>query len=74
MARLTPVSHRQFVERLRELGFEGPYAGGRHPQMRRGDTTLIIPNPHEGDIGVGFLRRLLNQAGISRQEWLGEGE
>jgi len=45
MARLTPVSHRQFVERLRELGFEGPYAGGRHPQMRRGDTTLIIPNP-----------------------------
>jgi GDP-L-fucose synthase len=43
MARLTPVSHRQFVERLRQLGFEGPYAGGRHPQMRRGDTTVIIP-------------------------------
>lgn len=72
MARLTPVSHRQFVERLRQLGFEGPYAGGRHPQMRCGDTTLIIPNPHEGDIGVGFLRRLLSQAGISREEWLGE--
>jgi predicted RNA binding protein YcfA (HicA-like mRNA interferase family) len=72
MARLTPVSHRQFVERRRDLGFEGRYAGGRHPQMRRGDITLIIPNPHEGDIGVGFLRRLLNQAGISREEWLGE--
>jgi hypothetical protein len=40
--------------------------------MRRGAVTLIIPNPHEGDIGVGFLQRLLRQAGISREEWLGE--
>jgi hypothetical protein len=40
--------------------------------MRRGDTTVIIPNPHEGDIGVGFLRRLLSQAGVSCEEWLGE--
>jgi hypothetical protein len=42
--------------------------------MRRGHTTLIVPNPHEGDISVGFLRRLLNQAGISREKWLGESE
>ncbi len=27
--------------------------------MRRGDITVIIPNPHDGDIGVGPLRRLL---------------
>ena len=72
MARLTPVSQRELVGRMRELGFEGPFAGGKHPQMRRGDLTVIIPNPHEGDIGVGLLRRLLRQAGISRQEWLGK--
>ena len=71
MSRLTPVSWREFVQRLRELGFEGPYVGGRHPQMRKGDLTLIIPNPHEGDIGPGLLSRLLRQAGISREEWLG---
>ena len=71
MPKLTPVSWRELVERLRELGFEGPYAGGRHPQMRRGDLTLIIPNPHDGDIGVGLLSRLLRQATISREEWLG---
>ena len=70
MPRLTPVTWREFVERLRRLGFEGPFAGGRHPQMRRGDVTLIIPNPHDGEIGVGFLQRLLRQAGISREEWL----
>ena len=72
MARLVPVSWSTLVRRLRELGFEGPYAGGRHPQMRRGDVTVIIPNPHEGDIGVGFLTRLLRQAAVSREEWLGE--
>lgn len=71
MPRLTPVSWNTLVKRLRELGFEGPYAGGKHPQMRRGDLTVIIPNPHEGEIGVGLLARLLRQAGLSRDEWLG---
>jgi predicted RNA binding protein YcfA (HicA-like mRNA interferase family) len=50
MPRLAPVSWNALVKRLRELGFEGPYAGGKHPQMLRDDVTLIIPNPHEGDI------------------------
>ena len=67
MPRLTPISWRELVNRFRKLGFEGPYAGGRHPQMRRDDVTVIIPNPHEGDICVGLLRRLLKQAGISRE-------
>ena len=72
MSRLTPVSWRDLVKRLHELGFEGPYAGGRHPQMLRGDVTVIIPNPHDGDISVGLLSRLLRQAGVSREEWLGQ--
>ncbi len=72
MSKLTPVSWRDLVKRLQELGFEGPYAGGKHPQMRRGDVTVIIPNPHEDDIGVGLLSRLLRQSGVSREEWLGE--
>jgi len=70
MPELSPVSRRKFIQRLRELGFEGPFAGGKHPQMLRGNVTLIIPNEHEGDISLGFLTRLLKQAGISREEWL----
>ncbi len=72
MPRLTSVSWREFVDRLRELGFDGPFAGGRHPQLRRGEVTMILPNPHDGDIGVDFLRRLLRQAGVARDEWLGK--
>ena len=70
MAKLPPISRRKFIQRLLELGFEGPFVGGKHPQMRRGSVTLIIPNEHEGDIGPGFLIRLLKQAGVSREEWL----
>jgi hypothetical protein len=37
--------------------------------MRRGDLTIILPNPHEGSIGAGLPTRILRQAGISREEW-----
>ena len=72
MPKLPPVSRRRFVQRFQELGFQGPYAGGKHPQMKRGTLTVVIPNEHVGDIGPGFLQRLLKQAGISREEWLGQ--
>lgn len=72
MPKLPPISRRKFIQRLQKLGFDGPFSGGKHPQMKRGDLTFVIPNEHEGDIGPGFLSRLLRQAGISRNEWLGE--
>ena len=37
--------------------------------MTKGDLTLVIPNPHQGDIGRDLLRRLLRQAGLSREAW-----
>jgi hypothetical protein len=52
------------------MGFEGPFAGGKHPYMIRGDVVVTIPNPHRGDIGIALLQRILEQAGISRDEWL----
>ena len=68
--RLTPASRAELIRRLRRLGFEGPYSGGKHAFMVRGDRTLRIPNPHASDIGVGLLRRLLAQAGLTVDEWL----
>lgn len=69
--RLTPVSWTDFVRRLKELGFEGPFPSGKHPKMKRGNRALIIPNPHVGTIGVGFLKRLIRQAGLTVEEWTG---
>jgi hypothetical protein len=37
--------------------------------MVKDDLVLTIPNPHRQEIDVDLLRRLLRQAGITRQEW-----
>lgn len=64
-----PITRRELVRTLRNLGFDGPYAGARHQFMVRGQLRLRIPNPHEGAIGRDLLARILRQAGISREEW-----
>lgn len=69
-ARLVPVSRTELVRRLRKLGFEGPFSGGNHGFMVRGPITVRVPNPHGSDIGVGLLKRILIQAGLSTDEWL----
>lgn len=69
MPRLGPIKRKDLVRYLTRLGFEGPYSGKRHQFMIRGDVTLWLPNPHEGDIGRDFLARILRQAGIEREEW-----
>ncbi len=69
MARLGPVKRRDFVARLRDLGFDGPTADGNHQYMTRGDLTIHVPNPHgSGDIDGELLGRILRNAGI-RDEW-----
>lgn len=69
--KLSPISRQDLIKRLRGLGWEGPVSGGRHQHMFKGPVQLTIPNPHGGkDIGVNLLKLVLNEAGISRQEWL----
>lgn len=70
MKRLSAVSRRDLLSRLKQLGFEGPYTGGRHEFMVRGSLRLTLPNPHRQDVGVDLLVRILRQAGVTREEWL----
>ncbi|MDQ3775066.1 MAG: type II toxin-antitoxin system HicA family toxin [Pseudomonadota bacterium] len=71
MPRIGPIRRRELVRYLKLLGFEGPYSGGRHQFMTKGDITLRIPNPHQGDIARDLLIRILRQADVSRSEWEG---
>jgi len=64
-----PIKRRDLIAGLRNLGFEGPLSGGKHEFMVRGAVVVTIPNPHRGDIGVGLLKLVLEQAGVSRKEW-----
>ena len=71
MAELSPVSWLQLIRRLKELGFSGPVSGGKHPFMIRGQVVLTIPNRHRNEVSVDLLSRILRQAGITRDEWIG---
>ncbi len=64
-----PVRRSDLVRALRSIGFTGPFSGGKHEFMVRGDVTLRIPNPHQGDIGKDLLARILRQGRIDRGEW-----
>lgn len=70
-ARLTPCSRREFIRKLRALGYDGPYPGGRHEFMAvQGKPPIRVPNPHSGqDISVDLLARILRDAGIDREVW-----
>jgi predicted RNA binding protein YcfA (HicA-like mRNA interferase family) len=70
MTRLSPVSHAELIRRLRELGFEGPFSGGKHLFMLKGDLRLTIPNPHRKEIGTALLSRILRQAAVERDGWI----
>ncbi len=66
MPKLGPIKKKQLIKYLRVLGFDGPYSGGNHSYMKRGQLKVHVPNT---DVGVGLLRRILKQAGIPEDEW-----
>jgi predicted RNA binding protein YcfA (HicA-like mRNA interferase family) len=70
MAELLPISWAVLIRRLKKLGFDGPFQGGKHPYMVKDDLVLTIPNRHRGDISVDLLSRIIKQAGITRKDWL----
>lgn len=69
MPSIGPIKRRDLIAALKKLGFTGPFPGGKHEYMARGNTTVRVPNPHRGDIGTDLLRNILKQAGIDRDEW-----
>jgi len=69
MSKLSPVSFNEFVRKLKTLDFKGPFSGGKHLFMLKGDLRLTMPNPHKQDIGVDLLKRVLKRGGIGRDEW-----
>jgi predicted RNA binding protein YcfA (HicA-like mRNA interferase family) len=64
------LSRRELVRRFRVLGYTGPFSGGRHQFMVRGEEKIRIPNPHgSGDVHISLVREILRQARISEAEW-----
>ena len=59
MAKWSPCKRRDFIRKLRRLGFGAPEPGGRHFYVRYGTYTLTLPSNKE--YSVPQLKMLLNE-------------
>ena len=73
MAGWRPLKRRDFIRKLRALGFDGPYSGTRHQFMILGQNRQTIPTNSE--YSVPQIRMLLRQVEsilerrVSLEEW-----
>jgi predicted RNA binding protein YcfA (HicA-like mRNA interferase family) len=69
MPQIGPIKRQELIRLLKQLGFDGPYAEGKHQYMVKEGLKVRIPNPHQGDISQSLLLAILKQANISRSQW-----
>jgi len=73
MSKWTPCKRREFIRKLRQLGFEGPYSGTRHQFMVWKQHRLAVPSNVE--YSVPQLKMMLSEVTgitgnkISVDEW-----
>jgi len=73
MGKWSPCKRRDFIKKLKEIGFEPPEPGGRHFYIRYGTYTLTLPNNKE--YSVPQIKMLLKEIEhginkkISPEEW-----
>ncbi|MFC2130813.1 type II toxin-antitoxin system HicA family toxin [Bacteroidota bacterium] len=72
MGRLAGFSYRQIIKKLKSFGFEFyRYAAGSHEIWYNPNTdSFTTVSRHTGDMPEGTLRAILNQAGISVNDFL----
>jgi predicted RNA binding protein YcfA (HicA-like mRNA interferase family) len=64
------ITRKNLIRKFHNLGFEGPFSGGNHQFMKKGQLKIRIPNPHQSkEIHIGLIREILRQAGITEEEW-----
>jgi predicted RNA binding protein YcfA (HicA-like mRNA interferase family) len=64
-----PTKRKDLIKALKKAGFEGPFIGGKHEFLVKGELRLVLPNPHQSEISKDLLARILKQANISRKDW-----
>lgn len=73
MSRWTPCKRRDFIRRLRQLGFDGPFSGTRHQFMVYAQHRLAIPS--NAEYSVPQLRMMIHEVEeivgrkITVEEW-----
>lgn len=73
MSQWMPCKRREFIRRLRKLGFDGPYSGTKHQFMIYKAQRLTIPSNNEYSVPqlkmmIGEIEAILERH-ISASEW-----
>ena len=73
MSRWTPCRRRDFIWRLRQLGFDGPYSGTRHQFMVYKKHRLAIPTNNEYSVAqlwmmIREVKEIIGRE-ITVEEW-----
>jgi predicted RNA binding protein YcfA (HicA-like mRNA interferase family) len=75
VSRWTPCKRAEFVRRLRQLGFDGPFSGTRHQFLVHSQKRLVIPSNSE--YSIPQLRMMISEVEaildrkIGVEEWNG---
>lgn len=73
MSQWSPCKRKDFIRKLRRLGFDGPYSGSKHQFLVFEDHWLTVPS--NAEYSVPQLRMMLREAGdildndITADEW-----
>ena len=59
MSQWSPCKRKDFIHKLRKLGFDGPFVGTRHHFMVHKEHRLTIPSNHE--YSIPQLRMMLQE-------------
>ena len=63
------ISRRKLIQKMHNLGFNGPHPGGHHLYMVKDALKVRIPNPHQQDISKPLVMKIIREAGISIKDW-----
>lgn len=68
MSKLPVVSSRDFIKYLVKRGFQYDHTSGSHHIYKKDNIRVSIPQRSE--IGKGLFRQILNEIGISREDFI----
>lgn len=70
MSKLTLVSGKDFCKLLRKLDFKMIKAKGSHFRFKHFDgRRTVVPVHGNEQLGRGLIKKILNQIGLSREEY-----
>ena len=67
---IKPLSARKVIRALENIGFRQIRQKGSHLFMRHPDERITLIPIHPGEkIGKGMIRKIINDAELTRDEW-----